>query len=98
MNGIARAEGDLFFDIDLLVGEDVHLPALDDGSQHEYSFHPGKGFADALAASATEREVSEARASGLFFFRVAHRIEAQWVGVELGRTVQNVLAEEEVGS
>src|SRR5882762_8073481 len=98
MNGIAWAEGDLFFYIDLLVGEDVHLPALGDGSQHEHAFHPGEALADTLAASAAEGKVGEARAFGFLFFRVAHGIEAQWVGVELRRTVQDVLAEEEMSA
>ncbi len=69
---------------------------LGDGGDGEDAFHPGEGFADALAVAAAEGEVGEFWAGGFGFGGEAVGVEAEGVGEVLGGAGHDVLAEEEV--
>ena len=58
----------------------AEAPALGEGGDGEDAFHPGEGFADALAGAAAEGEVGELGAGGLGFGREAVGVEAERVG------------------
>jgi hypothetical protein len=47
----------------------------------EHAFHPGEGFADALAWAAAKGKVGKLRSRGLGFRRLALRIKLFWIRV-----------------
>src|SRR5258708_39677684 len=91
--GVAGAEGDLCLRDGWGGAEVGHAPALRYGCDGKDSFHPGEGFADALAAASAEGEVGELRAGGLGFGGEAVGMEAAGGGGGLGGGGREVLVD-----
>ena len=92
------AQGDAGLRDDGVPGYEVQPPALRNGRQREHALHPGEALSDALPSPASEGEVDEAGARGTGFGGMALGPEGERLVPELGRTMHDVLAEEEVGA
>src|SRR6266536_79551 len=62
-----------------MIRNEPHLPMLCERSDEEYSFHPGKTFADATPRPAPERKIRELRSAFTLIRCPALGLETQWL-------------------
>src|SRR5690348_15150464 len=79
-HAVFGAEGDGGKELEGAVIQKLDAPALKDRGEDQRGFHPGEGFADALAGAAAEGVVAPARAGGLCFRGPALRFKSQRIG------------------
>src|SRR5262245_24075817 len=63
-NSLVRPQGDGRFRPDVLPGQQLEAPALDERRQREQRLQPGETLAQAMAVARAEREIGAARQLG----------------------------------